>query len=172
MSKEKNDVSRNGQPKRSIDATDRRLLSALVEDATISYAELGERAALSAPAAHERVKRLRRSGVIRQTTAILDPDAVNKPLLAFVHVSTSGWGKTSGLMAIAQYPEVEEIHSVAGDTSMLLKVRTVDTHALEHLLAYLYDIPGVIATRSYFVLSTYLERTVQPGTTETWPMKP
>lgn len=170
--KEKNDINRNAVPKKDLDATDRRLLSVLVEDATVSYAELGEQAALSAPAAHERVKRLRRNGTIRRTSAILDPEAVNKPLLAFIHVSTSGWGKTSGLMAIAQYPEVEEIHSVAGDTSMLLKVRTVDTHALEHLLAYLYEIPGVTATRSYFVLSTYLERTVQPGTTEEWPMKP
>ncbi|WP_420916663.1 AsnC family transcriptional regulator [Pectobacterium polaris] len=36
------------------------LLRELVDDATLSYAELGEKVALSAPAAHERVKRLRR----------------------------------------------------------------------------------------------------------------
>ncbi|WP_373370485.1 AsnC family transcriptional regulator [Pectobacterium polaris] len=36
------------------------LLRELVEDATLSYAELGEKVALSAPAAHERVKRFRR----------------------------------------------------------------------------------------------------------------
>ncbi|WP_420907740.1 Lrp/AsnC family transcriptional regulator [Pectobacterium polaris] len=36
------------------------LLRELVDDATLSYAELGEKVALSAPATHERVKRLRR----------------------------------------------------------------------------------------------------------------
>jgi Lrp/AsnC family transcriptional regulator, leucine-responsive regulatory protein len=52
---------------------------------------------------------------------------------------------------------------------MLLKVRTENTHALEGILARLYDTPGVKATRSYVVLSTYLERPVQPGTTKEWP---
>ncbi|MCV0394763.1 MAG: Lrp/AsnC family transcriptional regulator [Rhizobiaceae bacterium] len=156
-------------PPRSLDATDRRILGVLVEDATVSYAELGEKVALSPPAAHERVKRLRRSGAIRATSALIDPKVSGKGLLAFVHVDTHGWGKTPELLSIARYPEVEEIHSVAGDACMLLKVRTEDTHALEGLLARLYDTPGVIATRSYVVLSTYLERPVQPGITAEWP---
>ena len=155
---------------RALDDADRRLLGVLVEDATVSYAELGERAGLSAPAAHERVKRLRRSRAIRGTSALIDPIAVGKSLLAFVHVDTNGWGKTPELLAISQYPEVEEIHSVAGDTCMLLKVRTRDTRALEGLLARIYDTPGVITTRSYVVLSTYLERPVQPASTEHWPL--
>jgi Lrp/AsnC family leucine-responsive transcriptional regulator len=52
---------------------------------------------------------------------------------------------------------------------MLLKVRTESTHVLEGLLARLYATPGVKATRSYVVLSTYLERPVQPGATTEWP---
>ncbi|QDZ01208.1 Lrp/AsnC family transcriptional regulator [Nitratireductor mangrovi] len=154
---------------RTLDATDRKILGLLVEDATLSYSELGDRVALSPPAVHERVKRLRRSGAIRNTAAQIDAEAVDKPLLAFVHVDTHGWGKTPELIAISQHPEVEEIHSVAGDACMLLKVRTAGPHALEGLLARLYDTPGVLRTRSYVVLSTYLERPVQPGRTEHWP---
>ncbi|TJW39249.1 MAG: Lrp/AsnC family transcriptional regulator [Mesorhizobium sp.] len=154
---------------RDVDAIDRKILGALVDDATISYAELGDRVGLSPPAAHERVKRLRRSGAIRSTSAIIDPKAVRKPLLAFVHIDTKGWGKTPELMAISEHPEVEEIHSVAGDTCMLIKVRTEDTRALEGLLSRLYETPGVTSTRSYVVLSTYLERPVQPGITTEWP---
>ncbi|TIW80878.1 MAG: Lrp/AsnC family transcriptional regulator, partial [Mesorhizobium sp.] len=44
-----------------------------------------------------------------------------------------------------------------------------DTRALEGLLARLYDTPGVTSTRSYVVLSTYLERPVQPEITGEWP---
>lgn len=169
MSKETNHVGRNAVPERSVDSTDRSLLGVLVEDATVSYAELGKRAALSAPAAHERVKRLRRSGVIRRTAALIDPVAVRKPLLAFVHIDTKGW-KMSELQTISKYPEVEEIHTVAGDTSMLLKVRTEDTRALESLLSHLFELPGVVSTRTYVVLSTYLERPVQPEITTEWPL--
>lgn len=152
------------------DPMDRKLLGQLVADATLSYAELGKRVGLSAPAAHERVKRLRQRGAIKSVSTLIDPASVEKPFLAFVHVDTTGWGKTPTLLAIRQYPEVEEIHSVAGDTCMLLKVRTNGTQALEHLLAQLYATPGVKATRSYVVLSTYLERPVQAETTQEWPV--
>ncbi len=168
MPRETDDVRQDAVQKHAVDATDRRLLGVLVEDATVSYADLGARAGLSPPAAHERVKRLRRSGVIRQTSALLDPKAVGKSLLAFVHVDTHGWGKTPSLLAITQLPEIEEIHSVAGDASLLLKVRARDTQALEGVLSVLYGLPGVVRTRSNIVLSTYLERPVQPGVTDAW----
>lgn len=165
-------VQRNATGGGTIDAFDRKILGALVEDSQTSYARLGERVGLSAPAVHERVKRLRKSGALKKTSAMVDSDAVGKPLLAFVHVDTTGWGKSERLMAIANYPEVEEIHSVAGDTCMLLKVRTSDTQALEAILGQLYATPGVKATRSYVVLSTYLERPVQAETTTDWPPIP
>ena len=169
MGQNTDDIRRRRSPERDLDAMDRKLLGVLVEDATTSYAELGERVGLSPPAAHERVKRLRRSGAIRRVAALIDPMAVGKTLLAFIHIDTTGWGKTQALLAIEEHPEVEEIHSVTGDTCMLLKVRTDSTHALEGLLARLYDTPGVKATRSYVVLSTYMERPVQPGITSEWP---
>jgi DNA-binding Lrp family transcriptional regulator len=169
MSVETDDIRQNESRPRDLDAFDRKLLSLLVEDANRSYVELGEQVGLSAPAVHERVKRLKRSGAIRQTAALVNPIAIHKTLLAFVHVDTAGWGKTPELLSIAKYPEVEEIHSVAGDTCMLLKVRTEDSRALEGLLARIYDVPGVIRTRSYVVLSTHMERPVQPGVTKEWP---
>jgi DNA-binding Lrp family transcriptional regulator len=154
---------------RALDRIDRRILGVLTGDASVSYADLGKLVGLSAPAAHERVKRLKATGVIRATVALVDPEAVGKPLLTFVHVDTDGWGKSQALMAICEHPEVEEVHSVAGDTCMLLKVRTGDTHDLEAILARLYATTGVKSTRSYVVLSTYLERPVQAGLTTDWP---
>jgi DNA-binding Lrp family transcriptional regulator len=170
---EKTETVRPPRPaSRPLDAFDRKILGALAVDADLSYAELGDRVGLSPPAVHDRVKKLRRSGCLRRTAALLDGAAIGKPLLAFVHIDSAGWGKTRQLMSIAELPEVEEIHSVAGDTCMLLKVRCASSVALEALLARLYATPGVKATRSYVVLSTYLERTVQAGITEFEPERP
>ncbi|MEM1048641.1 MAG: Lrp/AsnC family transcriptional regulator [Pseudomonadota bacterium] len=157
-------------PARRLDAFDRKILSALEKDGSRGYAALGQEVGLSAPAVHERVKKLRAAGILRGMAPVMDPVAVGKPLLAFVHVDTVGWGKSRQTMALADHPEVEEIHSVAGDTCLLLKVRTRDTGDLEALLSLLYATPGVKATRSYVVLTTYLERPVQAGITETWPV--
>lgn len=163
------DVQDNLPSPRPLDGFDRRILAALVDDARLTYAEIGARAGLSAPAVHERVKRLKASGAIAGSSARLDGPAVGKPLLAFVHVDAEGWGKSRRMLALKAWPEVEEMHSVAGDTSVILKVRTASTHALEHLLAQIYALPGVRGTKSFIALSTYLERPVQAEVTTRWP---
>jgi DNA-binding Lrp family transcriptional regulator len=155
-----------------MDAFDRKILAALVIDSDQSYARLGEIVGLSAPAVHERVRRLRQSATIKGTHAALDSAAIGKPLLAFVHVEAAGWGKSERLMQVLHFPEVEEMHSVAGDASVLFKVRTASPQALEAFLAQIHGVPGVTGTRSYIALSTYLERPVQAGVTESWPEIP
>lgn len=159
------ELRRSAGPVRVLDALDRKILGALCEDATLSYAAIGQAVGLSAPAVHERVKRLRASGAIEATVARLDGAAVGKPLLAFIHVETEGWGVTSGLLALQQMPELEEIHSSAGDANLILKVRVASPKALEGLLARIYDVDCVRGTRTHMVLSTHLDRPVQADTT-------
>ena len=148
-----------------LDRIDRRILGALADDASLSYAALGEIAGLSPPAVHDRVKRLKARGVIQGTHARLSGDAVGKPLLAFVHVDTTGWGKTTAVTALSDLPELEELHSATGDACLILKVRVASTLALEGFLARVYDVPGVTRTRTFVALSTHLERSVQAGVT-------
>jgi DNA-binding Lrp family transcriptional regulator len=58
---------------------------------------------------------------------------------------------------------------VAGDACVILKVRTSGSLAMERFLSQLYVLPGVRGTKSYVVLSTYLERPVQADVTADWP---
>jgi len=141
-----------------MDATDRKLLALLADNAETAYRDLGDRLGLSAPSVFERVKKLRAQGVIKQNTITIDGEAIGRPLLAFVHVNTEGWGKSPELMAIQDDPRIEEIHAVTGDTCLVIKVRCESTKALEQLLKRIYDVPGVQGTRSYIALNTYLER--------------
>jgi Lrp/AsnC family transcriptional regulator, leucine-responsive regulatory protein len=141
-----------------MDATDRKLLAILADDATIAFRDLGQKLGLSAPSVYERVRKLKAQGAIRRTTIEIDGEAIGCPLLAFVHVTTEGWGKTPQMLALSEDPRVEELHSVAGDTCIILKVRCEGTRALEELLKRIYDVPGVRSTQSYIALNTYLER--------------
>lgn len=141
-----------------LDHTDRRLLAALAQDASHSYAELGRMVNLSAAAVHERVKRLRRDGVIRQTVAILDGCKLGRTLLTFLVVNTSSYTATRALLQFSHRPEVEEIHTVAGDACLMMKVRAENTEALEVLLMEIQGVDGVREVRSYIALSTFVER--------------
>jgi Lrp/AsnC family leucine-responsive transcriptional regulator len=81
-------------------------------------------------------------------------------------------GKSERMMQLSRFPEVEEMHSVAGDASMILKVRMQSPQALEALLAQIHPVTGVTGTRSFIALSTYLDRPVQAEVTESWPVVP
>lgn len=164
-----NDVPPNRLSAKPLDAFDRRILGALAKDSRQSFAALGERVGLSAPAVHERVKRLRASGVIRASSALLDGAALGKPFLAFVHVDAEGWGKGDLVKQLEALPEVEEMHSVSGDHCLLLKIRTTGPQDLENLLEMLYHTRGIRGTKSEIVLSTYIDRPVQAEVTLEWP---
>ena len=148
-----------------LDKIDRIKLSELAQNADRTLAELTDSVSLSAPAIHERVKKLRALGCIKRNVALLDGAKIGKPFLAFVHISTKGWGKSRELMELENLPEVEEMHSVAGDTCILLKVRTASNVALEGLLERIYSIPSVVSTKSYVVLTSYIERPVHGSVT-------
>lgn len=134
------------------------LLSALRADATQSYAVLGKLAGLSAGAAHERVRKLRERGVIRRTTIDVDPVAVGRPVLAFVLVESNAWmGEEPVRAALQAIPELEEAHVIAGSASLLVKIRTGTTEALQDVLRRLFAIDGVSGTQTIVVLETVFE---------------
>lgn len=143
---------------RELDAVDRRILGLLTENAERSFAELGKFLNLSPPAVHERVKRMKRDGTIKRTVAMLDADKVGRDLLAFVHLDTSNWETTRRVLDMTSFDALEEIHTVAGDTAMILKVRTASTAALEDFLGQLHQMEGFKHVKTFVVLGTYLER--------------
>jgi len=162
MDKDVNVVQTKRVQQSKLDAKDRTLLAILAEDASLSYTELGRQLHLSAPAVHERVKRLKSEGVIRGIVAKLDSNRIGRPLLAFIHVDTPSWAVTRSILSLKSLSDVEEIHTVAGDSAMLLKVRTQNTQSLEALLEMIHSIDGFTGTRSYIVLTPHLERGPAP----------
>ncbi|MEU7895724.1 Lrp/AsnC family transcriptional regulator [Nonomuraea sp. NPDC049152] len=145
-----------------MDQIDRALISELQRDATQAYAALGQIVGLSAGAAHERVRKLRERGVIRATTIEVDPAALDRGVLAYVMVEANAWMGDSA-EAFAALPEIQEAHVIAGAASVLVKVRTATTEALQGVLRRIYDVPGVSGTQAIVVLETFFERPVNPG---------
>jgi DNA-binding Lrp family transcriptional regulator len=136
-----------------VDEQDEILLTALRADATQSYAALGRAAGLSAGAAHERVRKLRERGVIRRTTV-----AVGLPVLSFVLVDGDAWlGGEETRAALAELPELVECHIVAGSASLLAKVRTPSTEALQDVLRRIFAIDGVTGTQTIVVLESMFD---------------
>lgn len=150
-------VSRSYQ----LDDVDRSLLAALQQDAGVSYARLGEKVGLAAASTHDRVRKLRERGVITGSTITLDPSRVGRDVLAFVTLTADAWvGDAATRAALAAIPEVEGAYVVAGNASLMVKVRAGTNAHLQRVLRRLYDIEGIAGTESTVVLETFFERSI------------
>lgn len=142
-----------------IDDIDAEILTLLQENARISQAEVARAVGLAPSAVLERIRKLESRGVIKGYAALVDPCALDQPMLAFIAVrSEQAPGDDSVAHALAQCPEVLELHHVAGDDCYLLKVRARDAEHIGQLLRHRFGrIPGVRSTRTTIVLETVKE---------------
>jgi Lrp/AsnC family leucine-responsive transcriptional regulator len=140
-----------------VEDIDRQIVRMLLADGRISYTDIGKATGLSTSAAHQRVRRLERRGVIKGYSAIVDQDALGLPLTAFVSVKPIDAAAPDDVPELlAPVAEIEACHSVAGDENYILKVRVGAPSALETLLARIRSVAGV-STRTTIVLSTPYE---------------
>jgi DNA-binding Lrp family transcriptional regulator len=151
---------------RPLDALDRKILSQLQDDASMSSAELARRVQLSAPGLQKRLRRLRESGVISKQVALLNREAIDLDLLCFVHVTLAHHqpdGVSGFRRAVQDMPEVLECHHLTGEFDYLLKVVAANHRDLEHFLVHrLTPTPGVDKIRTSIVLNEIKASTALP----------
>ena len=148
-----------------MDPVDQRIVALLVADARASYADIGAKVSLSAPAVKRRVDRLRAAGVIKGFTAVIDPAAVGWTTEAFVELYCTGRTTPAQLtVATKRHPEVVGAYTVSGQADALVHLRAADIAHLEQALERLRAEPFVTSTRSMVVLSRLVENpTSVPG---------
>jgi Lrp/AsnC family transcriptional regulator, leucine-responsive regulatory protein len=143
---------------------DREIVRMLQENARMPNAEIARRLEMAPSAILERIRKLEERGVIRGYSAQVDPEAVGLGVTAFVFVRSSERGGAFGTSArLAEIPEVQEIHHVAGEDCFLLKVRIPSTRALGALLNERFGaIESIVSTRSTIVMDTVKETAKLP----------
>jgi Lrp/AsnC family leucine-responsive transcriptional regulator len=136
-----------------MDQTDSEIIRLLREDGRLSWKDLGAAVGLSANAAADRVRRLRRSGVITGIVAVVDPAAGGRRLEALVGVTlTHGTDSDAFAVACEQLEPVTEVLHLAGAPDYQLRVACRDTAELDILLRTLRIRLGAADTETKIVL--------------------
>lgn len=143
-----------------LDDIDRRIVDTLLRDGRAPAAQIAEQIGLSRPAVADRIEKLERQGVIRGTTAVVEPGSIGKDVTAFVAarggtLSPKAWSLFRELMA---GDEILEVHTVAGDDCYLIKVRTDSIPSLNALVSRLTAAPLSLMTRTTIVMQTHCEK--------------
>ena len=117
-----------------IDAVDRKLLDALIENARTSNAELARLVGLSAPSVAERVKRLEEAGVIEGYTVTVNPGALGLPIAAWLRIRPIPGELHRVAQILRDLPEIVECDRITGEDCFIARAHVRSVADLETLI--------------------------------------
>ncbi len=142
----------------NLDSTDVVILNHLQKNGRAQRNTIADIVHLSVPSVSERMRKLEEKGLIKSYDAVLDPKKFHFDITAFIFVEVDKSENYAAFVDNAiEHPEVLECHSITGDGSHVLKIRTQNTESLEKLLSQIQTWDGVVKTRSNIALSSFKE---------------
>lgn len=144
-----------------LDDKDLKILELLRDNARMTTSEMFKKLGMPQTTIHNRIKRMKKSGIIKRFTIDLDRKKIGRGLVAYIQCTVSY--RTSRGQKISQYevakmiqvlPEVEDVSIVTGDIDLIVKVALGDVDELNDFIIYkLRNIDGIEKTVTSVVLS-------------------
>ncbi len=143
-----------------LDDLDIKILNTLQKNGRTKRNVIAESIGLSIPSVSERLHKLEEKGIIEGYFAKVNRKAFGYDIMAYILVTmeSSKHYKTF-TSKVEKIQQIIECHSVLGEGSHLLKAIVKNTESLEKLLNEIQSWPGVVSTKTTFVLSTIKETT-------------
>ena len=148
--------------KLNFDKLDMEILKQMMEDAEISYAELGKKLFVSAGTIHVRIKKLQEAGVITGTRFRVDLGLLGFDVIAFIGI----YLKESSLYdsvakELQKLPEIVRLNYTTGNYSMFAEIACRDIGELKFVLHdRLQKIKGIERTETFISLEESFRRNV------------
>ena len=147
---------------RMIDEKDRIILDLLRSDARLTTAEIYAHTKIPRTTVHNRIKKMRKTGIIGKFTIETNKKLLGIGLSAYIFCTVSYRtvkGHTIDQLDVAKsikgLPEVEEVSIVTGEIDLIVKVAMADVDALNSfIIEKLRNITGIERTVTSVVLSS------------------
>ncbi len=139
------------------DAIDSKLLHLLQTDSKQTNKALSLQLNLSVTAVYERIRKLEKTGIVKQYVALVDKTKVKKDFVAFCHIKLVQHTQDYVVKferEVIQLNEVLECYHLSGDYDYLVKVLVKDMKAFrEFMVEKLTKIDHIGSTHSMFMIN-------------------
>jgi len=150
---------KNEMPDARIDETDRKIITALLANARISYTDLAKEIGLSRVAVQTRVNALIEEGVIERFTVVVNPAKIGIGVSAFFNVEVEPKSLQQVAARLAEEPAVTSLYHMTGPSKLHMHGLFVDHQALELFLKEkLYPLPGIMSVDCQLLITRYKSR--------------
>ena len=155
-------------PKLNLDKLDLQIIQEMMEDAEVSYADLGKKLFVSGGTIHVRIKKLEELGVVKGKKLFVDLKELGYDVIAFIGIYLE---KSSLYDSVAKelkkVPQIVRLNYTTGNYSMFAEIVCKDIQQLRYVLHdELQKIKGIERTETFISLEESLVRNVVVSPTE------
>ncbi|MBQ2261240.1 MAG: Lrp/AsnC family transcriptional regulator [Loktanella sp.] len=148
-----------------LDETDRRILTLLQKDASMSVDDISATVHLSRNACWRRIKAMEQAGIITGRVALVDAAKVGLPLTALVMIRTNAHDRhwmDQFQAALRSLPEIVGAYRMTGDLDYVLRVKVADVPAYDAFYKRLIARITVSDISASFVMEEIKDTTALP----------
>ncbi len=134
-----------------IDRLDKKILQLISQDARIPFLEVARECNVSGAAIHQRIQKLRNTGIIKGSEFVIDTYKVGFQTCAYIGITLNDV-KSFPLVVeeLKKIPEIVECHYATGKYSMFVKIYAKDNrHLLQIILEKMTPIKGIAHTETF-----------------------
>ena len=150
-------------PKLNLDKLDLQIIQEMMEDAEVSYADLGKKLFVSGGTIHVRIKKLEELGIVQGKRLAVDLKVLGYDIIAFIgiYLEKSSLYDTVAL-ALKNIPQVVRVNYTTGNYSMFVEIVCKDIQQLRFVLHdELQKIKGIERTETLISLEESFSRNVK-----------
>ncbi len=137
-----------------LDALDQKITALLIENARMSYSDIGQQVGLSRVAVKARIQSLEQRGVIEEYTTIINPQKIGGAVSCYFEIETlpGALAQVTGRLNAEQ--TVTQIYRVTGKSKLHVHAVAASSEEMEALIRDVIDpLPGVVSCSCNIILS-------------------
>ena len=137
-----------------LDGLDRKIVQLLIENARISYSDIGEKVGISRVAVKARIQALEQKGVIEEYTTVINPQKISGAVSCYFEIETTPDCLSTVTEILNRHDTVTQIYRVTGKDKLHVHAVAASGEEMETFLHTVIDtLPGVVSCSCNMILS-------------------
>ncbi|MCI9414267.1 MAG: Lrp/AsnC family transcriptional regulator [Clostridiales bacterium] len=137
-----------------LDELDQKIVRLLIQNARMSYSEIGQLVGISRVAVRMRIQALEKRGVIEEYTAVINPQKISGAVSCYFEIETSPAAFAQVTDILSRDETITQIYRVTGQNKLHVHAVAASGEEMEQLIREVVDpLPGVVSSSCHIILS-------------------
>lgn len=137
-----------------LDELDRKIVALLIQNARMSYSEIGQQVGISRVAVKMRVQALEKKGIIEEYTTIINPQKLSGAVSCYFEIETAPDRLAEVAEILRRNDTVTQIYRVTGRSKLHVHAVAASGEEMEKLVCETIDkLPGVTSCSCNIIFS-------------------